>query len=163
MGKALGLDSPGYSTHNKVNAQIRQFCYKQENFSGACGMGLMSFEEMRERYEKGEDSLNLALEKWERILTDSRTVFHISHFQDILKAAVVPLFLCVEYEKQCHICPIFSVCKQGNSEEWTNLMRVVQAYAFAGDLLPLDPYIGHVETFVNKLRMCHENQYARAN
>ncbi len=126
-------------------------------------MGLMTFEEMRDRYEKGEDSLNLALEKWDRILTDSRTVFQLTHFQDILRAAVVPLFLCVEYEKQCHICPIFSVCRQGYSEDWTNLMRVVQAYAFAGDLLPLDPYLGHLETFVHKLRQCHEKQYSKSN
>ncbi len=126
-------------------------------------MGFMSFEEMRERYEKGEDSLNLALEKWDRILTTSRTVFQLSHFQEILKAAVVPLFLCVEYEKQCHICPIFSVCKQGYSDDWTSLMRVVQAYAFAGDLLPLDPLLGHLETFVHKLRQCHERQYSKAN
>ncbi len=126
-------------------------------------MSLMSFDEMRDRYEKGEESLALALEKWDRILTDSRTVFQLSHFQDILKATVVPLVLCVEYEKQCHMCPIFSVCRQGVAEDWTNLMRVVQAYAFAGDLLPLEPYLGHLEAFVQKLHQCQERQYSKAN
>ena len=55
-------------------------------------MTLMTFEEMKSRYEEGEDSLDLALEKWERILKYSETVFHLSHFQEILQAAVVPIF-----------------------------------------------------------------------
>jgi len=126
-------------------------------------VGLMSFEEMKERYEKGEDSLELALEKWQRILQNSRTVFHLSHFQHLLQAAVVPLFLCVEYENQCHICPIFSVCKHGYSEEWKSLLRIIHAYAIAGDLLPLEPYSGHLESFVNKLQMCREQLYMKSN
>ena len=32
----------------------------------------MTFEEMKSRYEKGEDALDLALEKWERILKYSK-------------------------------------------------------------------------------------------
>ena len=123
----------------------------------------MSFEEMKERYEKGEDPLELTVEKWQRILHDSRTVFNLLHFQQLLKAAVVPLFLCVEYENQCHICPIFSVCKQGYSEEWRSLLRIFHAYAIAGDLLPLEPYSGHLESFVNKLQMCREEVYMKSN
>jgi hypothetical protein len=126
-------------------------------------VGLMSFEEMKDRYEKGEDSLNLALEKWERILHDSRTVFHRSHFQELLKAAVVPLFLCLEYENQCQMCPIFSVCRHGYSEDWKNLMRIFHAYSIAGDLLPLEPYSGHLESFVSKLQMCREELYMKSN
>ena len=111
---------------------------------------------MKKRYDDGEDSLELTLEKWERILKYSKTVFHQSHFQEILKASVVPIFLCTEYENQCRICPIFSVCRQGHSEDWTTVMRVIQAYAIAGDLLPKDPLLGQLELFVNKLRMCRE-------
>ena len=47
----------------------------------------MTFEEMKNRYEEGEDSFDLVLEKWERILKYSETAFHLSHFQEILQAA----------------------------------------------------------------------------
>lgn len=126
-------------------------------------MSLMTFEEMKNRYEAGEDSLELALEKWERILQNSKTVFQLHHFQDILRAAVVPLFLCAEYANQCRMCPIFSVCKQGRSEDWTNLLRIVQAFAVAGDLLPRGALQGQVEIFTNKLRACREEAFNKSH
>ncbi|MEI6125652.1 MAG: hypothetical protein WCQ99_03775 [Pseudomonadota bacterium] len=126
-------------------------------------MGLMTFEEMKQRYEKGEDSLGLAVEKWERILHDSKTVFHLQHFQEILKAAVVPLFLCAEYANQCRMCPIFSLCRQGRSDEWATLVRVIQAYAIAGDLLPREPFLGQIEMFVSKMRRCREEIFSKSH
>jgi hypothetical protein len=116
----------------------------------------MTFDEMKKRYNAGEDSLDLTLEKWEKILNFSKTIFHLSHYQEILKAAVVPVFLCTEYANQCHICPIFTVCKQGQSNDWNNIMKILQAYAIAGDLLPKETFSGQLETFVKKLQMCRE-------
>ncbi len=113
-------------------------------------MVLMVFEEMKSRYEEGEDSLDLALEKWDRILKYSETVFHLSHFQEILEAAVVPIFLCEEYGSQCQKCPIFNVCKQGRSEEWTTLMRIIQADAISGDMLPKETLLAQMDVFYNK-------------
>ena len=121
----------------------------------------MNFEDMKRRYQSGEDSLELTMEKWERILTYSKNVFHLDQYQEILRAAVVPIFLCTEYENQCHICPIFNLCRQGQSDEWTNLMRVVQAYAIAGDLLPREPLHGQIETFVKKLRTCRAEVFCK--
>ena len=124
-------------------------------------MSLITFEEMKRRYEEGEDSLELTLEKWERIRSFSKNVFHINHFQEILKAAVVPIFLCTEYANQCRMCPIFPLCRKGYSEDWTKLMRVVQAYAIAGDLLPKEPMEGQLEMFVKKLKTCREDVFAK--
>lgn len=124
-------------------------------------MSMMNFEDMKRRYNDGEDSLELALDKWDRILNFSRNVFHISHYQEILKAAVVPIFLCAEYANQCHLCPIFTICKQGHSDDWTSLMRVLQAYAIAGDLLPHDPLVGQLERFVDKIKLCQQETVKR--
>ncbi len=126
-------------------------------------MVLMVFEEMKSRYEEGEDSLDLALEKWDRILKYSETVFHLSHFQEILEAAVVPIFLCEEYGSQCQKCPIFNVCKQGRSEEWTTLMRIIQAYAIAGDMLPKETFLAQIDVFYNKLKACRDEIYNTLN
>jgi hypothetical protein len=61
------------------------------------------------------------------------------------------------------MCPIFKVCQQGKSVEWTKLMRVVQAYAIAGDILPKDPLHGQIETFVDKLKLCRDDVMSKAN
>ena len=119
-------------------------------------MSLMKFEEMKKRYDEGCDSLELTLEKWERILQYCKTGFCLNHFQEVLRATTVPIFLCAEYANQCHLCPIFAVCRQGHAGDWQNLMRVVQAYAIAGDLLPRDTLIGHLEQFVQKLNSCKQ-------
>ncbi len=124
---------------------------------------LMSFEEMKKRYTQGEDSLELTLEKWERILAFSKTIFHLSHFQELLKAAVVPIFLCTEYANQCHMCPIYTICKQGHSDAWITLMRVVQAYAIAGDHLPKEPLQGQLEVFMKKLHSCREDAFSKSH
>ncbi len=120
-------------------------------------MGLMSFDEMKKRYHDGDDSLELTMEKWERIADYSKRVFDIYDFQELFKAAVVPVFLCTEYSNQCHICPIYNVCMQGRSDDWTTLMRVVQAYAIAGDLLPKEPLLGHIDVFLSKLKLCRDD------
>ena len=120
-------------------------------------MSLMTFDEMKRRYDQGEDSLELTLEKWGRILSFSKGVFHLSHYQDILKASIVPIFLCAEYANQCKMCPIYRLCLKGQSDDWITLMRVVQAYAIAGDHLPKEPLQGQLEVFVKKLLSCKED------
>jgi hypothetical protein len=126
-------------------------------------MILMTFDEMRSRYEEGEDALELALEKWERILKYSETAFHLFHFQEILQAALVPLLLCEEYNSQCQKCPIFNVCKQGWSKDWTTFMRIIQAYAIAGDFLSKELLFAQIELFNNKLKGCTDEIYYTLN
>jgi hypothetical protein len=123
----------------------------------------MTFEEMKKRYGDGEDSLELTLEKWARIKQFSNKAFLISHYQDILRAAVVPIFLCTEYINQCSLCPIYDVCKQGRSDEWITVMRVIQAYAIAGDILPKAPFMGHIEKFLEKISTCREAAAGKAH
>jgi hypothetical protein len=118
---------------------------------------------MKKRYGDGEDSLELTLDKWDRIKQFSAKAFLVSHYQDILRAAVVPIFLCTEYVNQCSLCPIYEVCKQGRSDEWVTVMRVIQAYAIAGDLLPKEPFMGHIEQFLEKINMCREEAVAKAH
>jgi hypothetical protein len=126
-------------------------------------MSLMTFEEMKRRYGDGEDSLELTIEKWLRIKHFSDKAFLINHFQDILRAAVVPILLCTEYVNQCSLCPIYDVCKQGRSEEWITIMRIIQAYAIAGDLLPKEPFVGHIKQFLGKINACRENAVEKAH
>jgi len=126
-------------------------------------MVLMTFEEMKKRYEAGEDSLELTLEKWQRILKYSESVFHLSQYQEILEAAVVPIFLCEEYGTRCRNCPIFEVCKQGRSEDWTRVMRIIQAFAIAGDMLSKEALVAQLEIFFQKLKVGKVEGYYTLN
>ncbi len=76
---------------------------------------------------------------------------------------MVPLFLCEEYSIQCQNCPIYNVCKQGLSEEWTTLMRIIQAYVIAGDLLSKELLFVQIELFNNKLKVCKDENYYTLN
>ena len=115
---------------------------------------LMDFKEMEQKYHRGEDSLELTIEKWIRILEFLETAFSLDHFNEALHAAMVPLFLCVEYRDRCDFCPLFRVCERGRSQVFNKVVRVMQAYTIAGDVLPKETLLGVVENFVNELHKC---------
>ena len=118
---------------------------------------LMDFKEMELKYNGGEDSLELTLEKWIRIYDFLESAFSLDHFNEALQAAMVPLFLCVEYRDRCEFCPLFRVCERGRSEIFNKVVRVMQAYTIAGDILPKDTLLGVVENFLDELHKCqHE-------
>jgi hypothetical protein len=124
---------------------------------------LMDFKEMEKRYSGGEDSLELTVEKWTRIYEFLESAFSMGHFSEVLQAAVVPLFLCVEYKDRCEFCPLFRICKRGRSEEFNRVMRVMQAYVIAGDILPKDPILGIVGNFIEELKKCENDAKGRAH
>ena len=116
---------------------------------------LMDFKEMEQKYNGGEDSLELTIEKWIRILEFLDSAFSLDHFNEALQAAMVPLFLCVEYRDRCDFCPLFRVCERGRSQIFNKVVRVMQAYTIAGDILPKETLLGVVEKFVDELHQCH--------
>jgi hypothetical protein len=124
---------------------------------------LMDFTEMERRYSAGEDSLELTVEKWNRIYEFLESAFDLAHFNEALQAAVVPLFLCVEYRDRCEYCPLFRICERGKSEEFARVMRVIQAYIIAGDVLPREPLLGVVGNFLEELKKCKNDASGRAH
>ena len=117
---------------------------------------LMNFKEMELKYDSGEDSLELTLEKWIRIYDYLESAFSLDHFNEALQAAMVPLFLCVEYRDRCEFCPLYRVCERGRSEIFNKVVRVMQAYTIAGDILPKETLLGVVENFIDELHKCPE-------
>ena len=59
--------------------------------------------------------------------------------------------------------PYFNICKQGRSEDWTTLIRRIQAYAIAGDLLSKELLFAQIELFNNKLKACKDEIYYTLN
>jgi hypothetical protein len=74
---------------------------------------LVTYQEIVARYETGENAFDLTLEKWVRIRESLEKAFTLSHFKEILDAAVIKVPLCLEYRYNCALCPLEGVCSKG--------------------------------------------------
>ena len=123
---------------------------------------LMDFREMEQKYSGGEDALELTVAKWKRIYEFLESAFTLDHFSAALQAAVVPIFLCVEYRDRCEFCPLFRVCERGRSQVFNKVIRVMQSYAIAGDILPREPLMGVIGNFLAELKKCRNDASGKA-
>jgi len=124
---------------------------------------LMDLKEMEKRYSDGEDSLDLTVEKWNRIYEFLESAFSLEHFAEALQASSVPIFLCIEYKDRCELCPLFRICEKGKSEDFNKVIRVIQSYTIAGDILPKGPLLGVVKNFIEELKRCKSDARGKAH
>ena len=89
---------------------------------------LVTYREIVARYEKGENAFDLTLEKWVRIRESLGKAFTLSHFKEILDAAVIKVPLCLEYRDNSVLCPLESVCSRGKEGSFGKFMRAIQAF-----------------------------------
>ena len=66
---------------------------------------LLTFKEIITRYKRGENTFDLSLEKWVRIRESLKNALTVSHFKEILEAAVIKAPFCLENQDNCVICP----------------------------------------------------------
>jgi len=123
---------------------------------------LMDFREMEQKYSSGEDALELTIAKWIRIYEFLESAFTLEHFSEALQASIVPIFLCIEYRDRCEFCPLFRVCERGKSQIFNKVIRVLQSYTIAGDILPKEPLMGVVGSFVEELKKCKNDARGKA-
>jgi len=115
---------------------------------------LMTTSEMQERYQGKEDPFDLALEKWTRIRRILDRSVTLRDFQRVFNAAAIPVPFCYEYQAMgCYGCPLETICARGRGERFIRVMRIIQAYVLAGDMLPQEPLISEVDTFMLELEM----------
>ncbi|MDL1956324.1 MAG: hypothetical protein LWW95_04655 [Candidatus Desulfofervidus auxilii] len=76
--------------------------------------GLISFQEMKERYERGEDPFALTLEKWVRIKNYLNVTEEIGYPEliKLLEAVMMKIPFCFEYESNCNLCPLERLCQK---------------------------------------------------
>ena len=112
---------------------------------------LMSFEETIKRYEAGENAFDLAIEKWERIREAIKSAHTIPQFIVIARGASIKVALCIEFNDACHLCPLETTCRQGTEGLFNKVMRLLQAYCVAGDILPPSILLNLVDQLVDDL------------
>ena len=115
---------------------------------------LVTFREIITRYERGENAFDLTLEKWVRIRESLKSAFTMTHYREILGAAVIKVPLCVEYQDNCARCPLQAICKRGDEGSFGKFMRAIEAYCIAGDLLPKSPLLGLADQIISELESC---------
>ncbi|MBW2039005.1 MAG: hypothetical protein JRI46_05320 [Deltaproteobacteria bacterium] len=117
---------------------------------------LMGFEETMKRYEAGENAFDLAIEKWVRIREAIKSAYSLQHFVLIVRGASVKIALCVEFNDNCHLCPLEKICSREKEGLFNKVIRLMQAYCIAGDLLPKSTLIGLTDQLIAKLEQIKE-------
>ena len=112
---------------------------------------LMSFEETAKRYEAGENAFDLTIEKWERIKEAIKSAHSISQFIMIARGASIKVALCIEFHDACHLCPLETTCHQETEGLFYKVLRLLQAYCVAGDILPHSILLNHVDQLIEEL------------
>jgi len=112
---------------------------------------LMTFQEILSRYEAGENAFDLTLEKWLRIRESLKNAFSVSHYKEILGAAVIKVPLCLENQNNCAVCPLHAICSRGQGGSFAKFIRAIQAYCIAGDLLPKTTLLGLADQIISEL------------
>lgn len=119
-------------------------------------MKLLSFEETMKRYESGENAFDLAVEKWVRIREAIKSSYSLNHFALIMRGASIRIALCVEYNDNCFLCPLGNICSQEKDGLFRKIVRLLQAYCVAGDILPKSTLIDLVDQLIKELEKTKE-------
>jgi hypothetical protein len=115
-------------------------------------LNLMTFEETIKRYEAGENAFDLAIEKWERIREAIRSAHSIQHYIAVTQGASIKVALCVEYNDTCHLCPLEATCNREQEGPFSTVIRALQAYCVAGDVLPQSTLLNLVDQLIADLK-----------
>lgn len=114
----------------------------------------MTSAEMHQRYQRNEDPFDLTLEKWIRIRKFLESCSTLSDFRKVFNGAAIPIPFCYEYQvKDCLGCPLEKTCGRGRGEKFARVMRIIQAYVLAGDMLPREPLTSEIDGFLLELEM----------
>jgi hypothetical protein len=116
---------------------------------------LATFQELVNRYERGENAFDLTLEKWVRIRESLKSACSMPQFREILEAAAIKVPLCLENQDNCALCPLQVICSRGKEGSFGKFMWAVQAYCIAGeDVLPKSALIGLADQITSELESC---------
>ena len=115
---------------------------------------LVTFQEIVTRYERRENAFDLTVEKWVRIRESLKSAFTMSHYREILGAAIVKVPLCLENQDNCAVCPLQAICSREQKGSFGKFLRAIQAYCIAGDLVPKSPLLGLADQIISELESC---------
>lgn len=111
---------------------------------------LLDLEEMVSRHKGGEDPFDLAIEKWVRIRAFLLEKANPPRYQEAFQCGTTKVIFCLDYASHCPLCPLERVCFDGQSLYY-QIMRYLQVYSLAGNLLPRSPLIELIGSYIRDL------------
>ena len=112
---------------------------------------LLDMEEMVRRHKQGEDPFDLAIEKWVRIRDYLMKQAGPDRYREAFHCGSTKIIFCLDYKDHCPFCPMENVCFDSQSLYY-QIMRSLQVYCLAGALLPREPVIQLIESYIGDLR-----------
>ncbi len=111
---------------------------------------LLDLEEMVRRHKAGEDPFSLAIEKWVRIRDFLGRKARPEHYRQAFQCGSTKIIFCLDYKDHCPFCPLERVCFDSESLYY-QIMRFLQVYSLAGALLPREPLIELIDSYIKDL------------
>ena len=112
---------------------------------------LLDMEEMVRRHKQGEDPFDLAIEKWVRIRDYLMKQSGPDRYREAFHCGSTKIIFCLDYKDHCPFCPMENVCFDSQSLYY-QIMRSLQVYSLAGALLPREPVLQLIESYIGDLR-----------
>ncbi len=112
--------------------------------------GLIGFEEIKKRYEKGEDPFALTLEKWIRIEEFLDKEITYSEIVQLFGAATMKIPFCFDYAPNCSLCPLEKIC-QGPST-YHQILKFLYYFLATGMPLEKKPLIELVDKLIEEIK-----------
>ena len=112
--------------------------------------GLITFEEIKQRYESGEDPFALTLEKWIRIKEFLNKQTNYSGVVQLFEAATMKVPFCLDYAPNCNLCPLERIC-QGPST-YQQILKLLYYFLATGMPLEKEPLIKLVDKLIEEIK-----------
>ena len=112
---------------------------------------LLELEEMVRRHKQGEDPFELAIERWVRIRDYLIKKADPERYREAFHCGSTKIIFCLDYKDHCPFCPMENVCFDSQSLYY-QIMRSLRVYSLAGALLPREPVIQPIESYIGDLR-----------
>jgi hypothetical protein len=123
---------------------------------------LLDLQEMVRRHRKGEDPFALAIEKWVRIRDFLIKKSDPERYREAFQCGSTKIIFCIDYKDHCPFCPLEKICFDSQSLYY-QIMRSLQVYSLAGALLPREPVIQLIDSYILDLSNYREEWIRKSN
>jgi hypothetical protein len=123
---------------------------------------LLDLQEMVRRHRQGEDPFALAIEKWVRIRDFLIKKSDPERYREAFQCGSTKIIFCIDYKDHCPFCPLEKICFDSQSLYY-QIMRSLQVYSLAGALLPREPVIQLIDSYILDLSNYREEWIRKSN
>ncbi len=116
---------------------------------------MLTFQEIVERFRRGESLFDITIEKWTRIKESLLALEAMPELGPIIESARMGGAFCLEHQENCLICPIEKLCKDPYGTYQT-IVKLVYMYAATGQREFKELALKHIEKFLEEMEECKE-------